>query len=104
MDPDQTLTVNNQDVNDDGIEVEDVASEGENDDDCATDTYALLPVTQTQSGQVFHMLWYIPKTPAESGTVLRKGEGRVLSSKEYANYRKGVGKLLHITRWSQPKI
>lgn len=47
-----------------------------------------------------------PSTPAATGEVLRKvGEGdEQLSPKEQKVYRKGVGKLLFMQRWSRPEI
>eukprot|EP00957_Ditylum_brightwellii_P167626 12760543-Ditylum_brightwellii.AAC.1 len=47
---------------------------------------------------------HIPITPAEPGKVLSKGEGNPLGKKEHSDYCKGVGKLLHLTRWLRPKI
>ena len=45
------------------------------------------------------------RTPAEAGTVLIQGsEGAKVGSKKHMYYRKGVGKLLHATRWSRPEI
>ena len=44
-------------------------------------------------------------TPAEPGQVLikRKPENDLITEKQ-CNYRKGVGKLLHMMRWSRPEI
>ena len=40
------------------------------------------------------------KTPAEPGTILTKGEVPV-DEKEHSNYRKGVGKLIHPSKYSK---
>ena len=46
-----------------------------------------------------------PKTPAEAGTVLHSGsDTNKVGSKRHTYFRKGVGKLLHLTRWSRPEI
>ena len=46
-----------------------------------------------------------PRTPAPEGQVLRKAaEPDCLSGGEQTNYRKGVGKLLHLMKWSRPEI
>eukprot|EP00957_Ditylum_brightwellii_P205908 15345960-Ditylum_brightwellii.AAC.1 len=45
-----------------------------------------------------------PRMPAEAGSVLSKGEGNALSSSMHKKYRTGVGKLLHMTRWTRPDI
>ena len=46
-----------------------------------------------------------PSTPAEAGTVLSKcSEGAKVESTRHTYYRKGVGKLLHMTRWSRPEV
>ena len=48
---------------------------------------------------------YNYKVPGEPGKVLHKcEEGQVLNHKKHALYRKGVGKLLHLMRWSRPEI
>ena len=44
-----------------------------------------------------------PRTPAEAGDVLSKGEN-LLSKGEQTEYRSGVGKLLHMMRWTRPEI
>jgi hypothetical protein len=46
-----------------------------------------------------------PMTPAIPGSALTKTntEGEVTQHIQY-NYRKGVGKLLHLTRWTRPEI
>jgi hypothetical protein len=47
----------------------------------------------------------MPKTPAEPGSILVKGEpNEYLSSEEMKTYRSGVGKLLHMMRWTRPEI
>ena len=43
------------------------------------------------------------KTPAAQGEVLCKGEP-LLNEKEHRNYRKGVGKLLHLSKYARPDI
>ena len=46
-----------------------------------------------------------PNTPAEAGTVLAKSsESAKVGSKRHTYFRKGVGKLLHMTRWSRPEV
>ena len=46
-----------------------------------------------------------PTTPAVANTVLtRDGESKALSDKEHADYRKGVGKLIHLSKFSRPDI
>eukprot|EP00957_Ditylum_brightwellii_P034873 2642690-Ditylum_brightwellii.AAC.1 len=46
----------------------------------------------------------IPKTPAETRSVLKKNDGDKLSNKQHNKYRMGVGKLLHMTCWSRPEM
>ncbi len=44
-----------------------------------------------------------PQTPAAPGTTLKAGTPEeCLSRKDQSVYRKGVGKLLHMTRWTRP--
>jgi len=44
-------------------------------------------------------------TPAEAGRNLgRCADGEVLTEEEQTRYRSGVGKLLHMMRWSRPEI
>jgi hypothetical protein len=53
-----------------------------------------------KSGRLVH-------TPAETGKVLVKGEDEdesQLNAKEQTKYISGVGKLLHMMRWSRPNI
>ena len=46
-----------------------------------------------------------PSTPAEAGTVLEPcSDGAKVDSKRHTYFRKGVGKLLHMTRWSRPEV
>jgi hypothetical protein len=46
-----------------------------------------------------------PRTPAEAGDVLEKGPDEKLMPKtEQKKYRSGVGKLLHMMRWTRPEI
>ena len=46
-----------------------------------------------------------PNTPAEAGTVLAKcSEGAKVGNKRHMYFRQGVGKLLHMTRWSRPEV
>ena len=45
-----------------------------------------------------------PKTPAEPGTVLVNGKSEEsLATEKQSKYRSGVGKLLHLMRWSRPE-
>jgi hypothetical protein len=45
------------------------------------------------------------RTPAVAGQVLQSGsEGAIVSAEEQTTYRSGVGKLLHLMRWSRPEI
>ena len=46
-----------------------------------------------------------PKTPATPGSVLQRGEPNDhVSEKEQTTYRSGVGKLLHMMKWTRPEI
>jgi hypothetical protein len=46
-----------------------------------------------------------PKTPAEASTVLvHAATDETVGKKEHTYYRSGVGKLLHMSRWSRPEI
>jgi hypothetical protein len=46
-----------------------------------------------------------PRTPAIPGEVLQKGEEEnQVSEKEQSKYRSGVGKLLHMMKWTRPEI
>jgi hypothetical protein len=45
----------------------------------------------------------VPKTPATPGSVLQKGEPQdCLNPEEQSTYRSGVGKLLHMMKWTRP--
>jgi hypothetical protein len=45
-----------------------------------------------------------PRTPATPGTVLQKGEvSDEVDEKEKFTYRSGVGKLLHMMKWTRPE-
>eukprot|EP00957_Ditylum_brightwellii_P174028 13250051-Ditylum_brightwellii.AAC.1 len=46
----------------------------------------------------------IPKMLAESGSILKKDDGDKLNNMQHKKYRTGVGKLLHMTRWSRPEM
>jgi hypothetical protein len=47
----------------------------------------------------------VPNTPMEPGSVLVKvHEGNELDMKAHKTYRSGVGKLLHMMRWSRPDV
>jgi hypothetical protein len=46
----------------------------------------------------------VPMTPAAPGSVLLKGEGEQMTDEHQSKYRSGVGKLLHMMRWSIPPI
>jgi hypothetical protein len=43
-----------------------------------------------------------PNTPAEPGTVLPEAKEQCIPNATY--YRKGVGKLIHLVRWSRPDV
>ena len=45
-----------------------------------------------------------PSTPAEPGQVLLKATTGLLSPQQQHKYRSGVGKLLHLMRWSRPDV
>jgi len=46
-----------------------------------------------------------PRTPATPGSVLRKGGSKdFICEKEQSTYRSGVGKLLHMMKWTRPEI
>ena len=46
-----------------------------------------------------------PNTPAEAGTVLVKcNDGATVGKQRHTYFQKGVGKLLHMTRWSRPEV
>jgi hypothetical protein len=47
----------------------------------------------------------VPRTPATSGIVLQKVDLKDwLSDELQSKYRSGVGKLLHMTKWTRPEI
>eukprot|EP00957_Ditylum_brightwellii_P083189 6325214-Ditylum_brightwellii.AAC.1 len=46
----------------------------------------------------------VPKTPAEAGSVPRKGKGEPLNTAGHKKYHTGVGKLQHMNRWPHPDI
>ena len=47
----------------------------------------------------------IPATPVDPGTVLVKAEDKdKVNQKRQTYYRSGVGKLLHMARWSIPDV
>jgi hypothetical protein len=47
----------------------------------------------------------VPKTPATPGEVLQRGETRdCVDSEKQSKYRSGVGKLLHMMKWTRPEI
>jgi hypothetical protein len=46
-----------------------------------------------------------PKTPATPGSVLQKGDPKdCITNEEQTTYRSGVGKLLHMMKWTRPDI
>ena len=47
-----------------------------------------------------------PRTPAEAGDVLSKGEPeeQMKTKNEQKKFRSGVGKLLHVMRWTRPEV
>jgi hypothetical protein len=46
-----------------------------------------------------------PKTPAIPGEVLHRGDpGSEISKSEHQKYRTGVGKLLHVMKWTRPDV
>ena len=47
----------------------------------------------------------VPSTPMAPGTILMKGNGQgLVSQKDQKVYRSGVGKMIHVMRWSRPEI
>ena len=68
-----------------------------------------LKYTQPVLIQSLHDEFDLPEkeyhTPAEPGQVLSQSdEGDILNSKVQTLYRSGVGKLIHLMRWSRPEI
>ena len=56
-------------------------------------------------GDKFKILDKKPTTPAEDGTTLVHGaEGSKVGGKRHTYYQSGVGKLLHMSRWSRPEV
>lgn len=46
-----------------------------------------------------------PTTPAEAGSILIQSEkGNKVGKERHTYFRSGVGKLLHLTRWSRPEV
>ena len=46
-----------------------------------------------------------PTTPAEAGSILAKEtESTKVDGNKHTYFRKGLGKLLHMTRWSRPEV
>ena len=46
-----------------------------------------------------------PRTPAEAGTVFLPGDNKSkVEQAMHTYFRKGLGKLLHMTRWSRPGV
>ena len=63
------------------------------------------PVLLQSYSDEFHLPGSPPNTPAEPGQVLMPGDAEsTLNAAEQTEYRKGVGKLLHMMRWSRPDI
>jgi hypothetical protein len=63
------------------------------------------PVLVQSFEDEFRLPSYNYKTPGEPHKVLVKcAEGHAVDHKKHALYRKGVGKLLHLMRWSRPEI
>ena len=46
----------------------------------------------------------VPTMPATPGSVLLKGDGEPMTDEKQSKYRSGLGKLLHMMRWSKPSI
>ena len=63
------------------------------------------PVLLQSYEDEFQLPDYEYETPGEPGKVLTKvEEGQELNPNEQFKYRSGVGKLLHMMRWSRPEI
>ena len=68
-----------------------------------------VQLTQPVLLQSFADEFELPKgdnpTPSVPGDVLRKGKSNeILSVKEMTKYKSGMGKLLHLMKWSRPEI
>ena len=64
-----------------------------------------LPVMLQRFKDEFETSKKRPRTPAEAGTVLAKcSESAKVNRKRHTYFRQGVGKLLHMTRWSRPEV
>ena len=44
--------------------------------------------------------WHEPNTPAETGSIL----GASMNKKGIKLFRRGIGKLVHMMRWSRPDV
>ena len=63
------------------------------------------PVLLQSFKDEFELPESVPSTPAEPGQMLLSGdEESPLKASDQKTYRKGVGKLLHMMRWSRPDI
>ena len=63
------------------------------------------PVMLQSFEDEFDLPAYDYASPAEPGKVLEEvHEGQELNPNEQSNFRKGVGKLLHMMRWTRPEI
>ena len=63
------------------------------------------PVMIQNFGDEFEILEKKPRTPSEAGTVLEQcRDGAQVDKKRHLYYLKGVGKLLHLTRWLRPEV
>ena len=72
---------------------------------------AMIKITQPVLIQSFvdefgiEMKEGMPSTPAAPGSMLMKPEaGQMVSGQMQTKYRSGVGKMLHLMRWSRPEI
>ena len=63
------------------------------------------PVMLQSFSDEFDLPTRVPITPGDPGKTLSKAkEGETVSPEETTYYRRGVGKLLHMMRWSRPEI